>query len=68
MSLSDTGLTTDRGSYFDDESDKIIIRAAPAFSEDDFQNMTPDEVEGHRALIDSLKEPRKRHGFGLGGR
>ena len=41
---------------FDDESDEIIIPADPAYSEEDFQNMTPDEVEDHRAMIDSLKE------------
>jgi len=39
---------------FDD--DEFIIRADPAFSEEDFQNMTPDEVEDHRAMIDRLKE------------
>jgi hypothetical protein len=39
---------------FDD--DEFIIRADPAYSEEDFQNMTPDEVEDHLALIASLKE------------
>ena len=39
---------------FDD--DEFIIRADPAYSEEDFQMMTPDEVEDHRAIIDSLKE------------
>ena len=38
------------------DGDEFIIRADPAYSEEDFQNMTPDEVEDHRAMIDSLKE------------
>jgi hypothetical protein len=38
------------------DNDEFIIRADPAYSEDDFQNVTPDEVEDHRAMIDSLKE------------
>ena len=38
------------------DNDEFIIRADPAFSEEDFQNMTPDEVEDHRAMIDSMKE------------
>lgn len=51
--------------WFDDGSrlvsgrfneEEFIIRADPSFSEEDFQKMTPDEVEDHRAMIDSLKE------------
>ena len=41
------------------DSDEFIIRADPAYSEEDFQKMTPDEVEDHLALIASLKEEQR---------
>ncbi|EAQ35243.1 hypothetical protein NB311A_13041 [Nitrobacter sp. Nb-311A] len=37
------------------DGDEFIIRAAPAFSEDELHNMPPDEAKEHRAMIDSLK-------------
>ena len=51
--------------WFDDGSrlvsgkfneEEFIIRADPSYSEEDFQKMTPDEVEDHRAMIESLNE------------
>jgi hypothetical protein len=48
----DDGSRLIAGSFDDDE---FIIRAVPAFSEDELHNMPPDAVKEHRALIASLK-------------